>query len=144
MKKSFQEKQVKNVPSPSGEELDVWEALYQLEKRHGKVILKPEQKEKLQKHRGYLEKVNQLPTVKKDVLEKNSGTEDKVVEILLVGLRKGVESTLIHVLNYCSVGEWNKKDDLVKSKVLNLFYYLFYGVSEEQMRGQLQKMFINN
>ena len=122
------------------DELDVYEAVLKLEEDYGKEILTENQKKKLLSAREHLSKLKTKKSTKVR-LEEAGGDAEKVAEMMILAMKRVVETLLISEYEYCSLEEWQKKSPELKSKVINLFFYMVYEIREDVLREKLIEAF---
>jgi hypothetical protein len=122
------------------DELDVYEAILKLEEEKGEKILTEEKRRKLLEAREHLSEFNQESTDKVSLKSAESDPE-KAADMMIYAMRRSVKSLLIEKYKYCSLEEWEKKDGVTRRKVINLFFYLIYGIREDKLRERLVDVF---
>ena len=107
-----------------------------IEKEKDKEILSKEQKIRLFNARKSLNKNKKnLPSS----TVKNVSNGD-LVNILMLGLEKSVVSIMIELFDYCSWDEWKSKDKALKLKLTELFFYLYFGVKNFEMKTKIAEV----
>ena len=122
------------------DELDVLEAVASLEKKYGKKILTDEQREKLSAARHNLGNLGS--TEEKVSIKKLVNDPQKATEVFMFALHRLVERLLIYSYDYCTESEWKNKNAELKGKVVSLFFYIIFGIKEQEMRNWLMGVFI--
>jgi hypothetical protein len=130
----------KQVEPNYQDELDVLEAVATLEKKYGEKLLTDEQKEKL----AGAGRVAVAPEAKKLILSQSETLNaEKLADVYVYAMRRVLEKALIEKKHYCSVEEWNSYSDDYKETLLKLFFYVYFGVKETEMKQKLENIFRN-
>lgn len=119
------------------EELDVLEAVYKIGKEKGLELLRPEQVKKLRDGgRMEGEKAMVHGAINGKSLKRSEAQVNaiKMADLFIFTLKKSVERILLEEENYCTPEEWRKKSIELRSRVVDVFFYLFYGMKESELR----------